>query len=85
MSVIKVRDSGLARAECWAMRSAMKAFSLFSIVAVLFLSACDRHQWEGENGVKELYKHESEGHGKGHAEGGEHGKGEKADGEEEAH
>ena len=46
----------------------MKAFSLFSIVAVLFLSACDRHQWKGENGVKELYKHEDEGHAKGHGD-----------------
>ena len=60
----------------------MKAFSLFSIFAVLFLSACDRHQWEGEDGVKELYKHEDEGHAKSHgdahAKDGEHAKEEKA-------
>ena len=61
----------------------MKAFSLFSIVAVLFLSACDRHQWEGEDGVKELYKHEDEGHGKGHGD--DHGKADGHAKEEEAH
>lgn len=71
-SLLKVRDSGLARGECCAMRSAMKTFPLISAVAVLFLSACDRHQWEGEDGVKELYKHGDESHGAGH---GEHEKG----------
>ncbi|MGJ8723529.1 MAG: hypothetical protein ACSHYB_03140 [Roseibacillus sp.] len=57
----------------------MKTFSLISAVAVLFLSACDRHQWEGKDGVKELYEHEVEGHAKGHGDG--HGK----DGDKNAH
>ncbi len=53
----------------------MKIFSLLSAVAALILCACDRHQWEGEDGVKELYEHHEEGHGdhgKGHKD--EHGK-----------
>lgn len=34
----------------------MKILSLSAVAAALFLTACDRHQWEGEDGVKELYK-----------------------------
>lgn len=48
----------------------MKTLSLLSAATALLLSACDRHQWEGEDGVKELYKHHDESHGSDH--GGDH-------------
>ncbi len=51
----------------------MKYITLTATTALLFLSACDRHQWEGEDGVKELYEHHDESHG-GHDEHGSHGK-----------
>ncbi|GHC48351.1 hypothetical protein AAFN60_13250 [Roseibacillus persicicus] len=53
----------------------MRAFSLIAAAAALFLSACDRHEWEskdGNMGTKELYVHHGE-HGGDHGEHGEHG------------
>lgn len=61
----------------------MKTFSLIAASAVLFLSACDRHEWkskDGEMGTKELYKHGEEGHGDAH---GAHGA--KSNDDEKAH
>lgn len=53
----------------------MRAFSLIAAAAALFLSACDRHEWEskdGNMGTKELYVHHGDDHaGKGHDD---HGK-----------
>ena len=64
----------------------MKTFSLIVAPATLFLSACDRHEWEskdGEMGTKELYKHGEEGHDGHHDEKG-HGEHDKGHDEHEA-
>ncbi|MBK1832615.1 hypothetical protein [Roseibacillus ishigakijimensis] len=55
----------------------MRILSLSAAAAALFLSACDRHEWEstdGNMGTKELYVHHGDDHG-GHGEHGDHGKG----------
>lgn len=54
----------------------MKILSLIAAAAALFLSACDRHDWEstdGEMGTKELYEHHGDDHGgEGHGDAKEH-------------
>ena len=44
------------------MTPAMKIVSLLAAAVVLSLTACDRHEWEGEDGIKRLYTHEHESH-----------------------
>ncbi len=44
------------------MRLEMKIFSLIAAAAALILSACDRHEWDGEDGTKKLYEHHDESH-----------------------
>ena len=62
------------------MTNAMRLFPLILAAVALFLSACDRHEWESTDGgpsVKDLYTHggdhggdhgddHGDGHGKGH-------------------
>lgn len=79
----KVRDSGLARGECCGKRSAMKTFSLLSAATALILCACDRHEWEGEDGVKKLYEHHDGDHGGDHKD--EHGKADEQKKKESVH
>lgn len=60
----------------------MKRFSLLVVAAALAGISCERHEFEGPNGTKQLHEH----HGAGaHSETGDHAAGHGADAEKKDH
>ncbi len=46
----------------------MKALSVLLVSVSLFAVSCERHEFEGPDGTKQLHEHHSAGHGESHGD-----------------
>jgi hypothetical protein len=54
------RRSGVAFVQAGLKRAGVKQFAIFSVIFVFGLCGCERHEFEGKDGTKQLHQH----HGK---------------------
>ena len=66
------RSKGLQFEVVELQNAAMKRFSLLLAAIAFFSASCERHEFEGENGTKQLHAH-GKGHGDDHAKDKDHG------------